>query len=88
MAKLEPGRKKTGGRKKGTPNKINALLRSEILEAAEQAHPDGRVGYLKSQATENPVAFLGLLGKVLPMQMAGTPEEPIKVEYTWLKPTG
>ena len=33
MAKLEPGRQRTGGRKKGTPNKITALLRDEILQA-------------------------------------------------------
>ena len=35
MAKLEPGRQRTGGRKKGTPNKITALLRDEIQQAQE-----------------------------------------------------
>jgi hypothetical protein len=62
---------KTGGRRKGTPNKVNALLKDEILQAADGAHPDGRVGYLKKQAVENPVAFLTLLGKVLPTQVNG-----------------
>lgn len=62
---------KTGGRKKGTPNKITALLKDEILQAADQAHADGRVGYLKQQAEENPTAFLTLLGKILPMQVDG-----------------
>ncbi|MGB1214847.1 MAG: hypothetical protein ACPG4X_15885 [Pikeienuella sp.] len=60
---------KTGGRKKGTPNKINALLKDEILKAAENAHPDGRIGYLTQQAEENPTAFLTLLGKVIPTQV-------------------
>jgi hypothetical protein len=63
--------RKTGGRKKGTPNKINALLKDDILKAADSAHPDGRVGYLTEQAKENPTAFLTLLGKVLPMQVEG-----------------
>lgn len=56
------------GRKKGVPNRINALLKDDILKAAEMAHPDGRVGYLTQQAVENPQAFMGLLGKVLPVQ--------------------
>jgi len=37
-----------------------------ILEALTQA---GGVEYLALQATENPQAFLSLLGRVLPMQM-------------------
>ncbi len=55
--------KKTGGRKKGTPNKITALLRDDILQAAADAHPQGRLGYLTHQAQENPTAFMTLLGK-------------------------
>lgn len=63
--------RKTGGRKPGTPNKITALLKDEILQAAENAHQDGRVGYLTEQARENPQAFMTLLGKVLPTQVQG-----------------
>lgn len=63
---------KTGGRQKGTPNKLTALLKDEILQAASDAHPDGRIGYLTDQAKENPTAFLRLLGKVLPMQIEGS----------------
>jgi hypothetical protein len=67
-----PGRPKTGGRKKGTPNKTTALLKDAILEAAQKAgDQEGMVGYLHKQATSNPTAFLGLLGKVLPMQVQG-----------------
>jgi len=64
--------RKTGGRKKGTPNKITALLKDEILQAADEAHPEGRVGYLRQQAIDNPPAFMTLLGKVLPTQVEGT----------------
>lgn len=62
--------RKTGGRKKGTPNKITSMLKDEILEAADSAHPEGRVGYFRDQARENPTAFLTLIGKILPTQIA------------------
>jgi len=59
------------GRKKGSQNKITKALKEAILEAAESAHPKGTVGYLKQQAQDNPVAFLSLIGKVLPMTIEG-----------------
>lgn len=59
------------GRPKGSPNKITALLKDDILTAAANAHPEGRVGYLTQQAMDNPTAFLTLLGKVLPLQISG-----------------
>lgn len=66
------GSPKSGGRKKGTPNKISGVLKDAILQAAEQAGGEGgTVGYLKTQATANPGPFLALLGKVLPMQVTG-----------------
>lgn len=66
------GKGKPGpGRKKGVPNKINALLKDEILQAADKAHSLGRVGYLTEQAIANPTAFLTLLGKILPTQVEG-----------------
>ncbi len=58
------------GRKKGVPNKTTALLRDAILQAADEAGGKaGLVGYLKKQATDNPGPFMGLLGKVLPMNI-------------------
>ncbi len=67
-------REKTGGRVAGTPNKITALLKDAILQAAELAGNDlekkeGLIGYLKAQAIDHPAAFMTLLGKVLPMQI-------------------
>lgn len=59
------------GRPKGSVNKVTRLLKEDILDAAEAAHPEGRVGYLREQARENPTAFLTLLGKVLPTQLEG-----------------
>jgi hypothetical protein len=77
MAK-QKGSPKTGGRQKGTPNKLTAQLKEMILEAAEQAGGEGgTVAYLKNQATANPGPFMALLGKVLPLQIAGDEDNPV-----------
>ena len=74
------GQPKTGGRKKGSPNKTTALLKEAILKAAEGAGgKDGLVGYLKTQAVKQPGPFMALLGKVLPLQIGNDGEEPLKI---------
>lgn len=71
---------KTGGRQKGTPNKTTALLKDAILLAAERAGAkDGIVGYLETQAKANPGPFMSLLGKVLPTQISGDPDNPLEL---------
>lgn len=74
------------GRPKGSRNKTTALLKDAILKAAEQAGnkvgDDGLVTYLEHQATENPGPFMGLLGKVLPMQVTGDKDNPLEVITT------
>jgi hypothetical protein len=39
----------------------------------------GLVGYLEKQALTNPVAFMGLSGKVLPMQTTGEGGGPLEM---------
>lgn len=71
------------GRPKGVPNKNTALLKDAILKAAQKAGGGGDEGitdYLVSQADKNPVAFMSLLGKVLPMQVTGEDGDAIKIE--------
>lgn len=58
--------RKTGGRSKGTPNKVTADLRSMILGALEDA---GGQEYLLTQAQQNPQAFLTLVGRTLPKEI-------------------
>jgi hypothetical protein len=70
---------KTGGRKKGTPNKTTALLKDAILKAATDAGDGDLSAYLLQQANANPTAFLGLLGKVLPMQVGGDSDNPVEM---------
>lgn len=84
MSKLEANRPKTGGRKKGTPNKATALLKDAVLAAASNAgREEGLVGYLTAQAVLNPGPFMALLGKVLPMQISGDEDNPVKLVVEW-----
>lgn len=71
------GRPKTGGRQKGTTNKLTADVKAMVLEALDRA---GGVSYLLTQAQSNPNAFLTLVGKVLPMTLAGDPDNPVAVQ--------
>lgn len=74
------GARPGAGRPKGVPNKITSQLKEAILEAATLAgNKAGLVGYLQTQARKNPGAFLTLLGKVLPLQVGGDPDNPLSV---------
>lgn len=69
------------GRPKGVPNKTTTLLKDAILLAAERAGgKEGLVGYLLKQAKQkNTGPFMALLGRVLPTQIAGDPDNPLVV---------
>jgi len=79
--KLSPNTGNAGkGRPKGSVNKTTALLKDAILLAAQKAGGDGEdglVNYLQLQAQTNPGPFMSLLGKVLPMTVAGDAENPV-----------
>jgi hypothetical protein len=67
------------GRPKGVPNKTTALLKDALLQAATEAGDGSMVAYLVRQAKENPGPFMGLLGKVIPLQVGGDPDNPLKM---------
>ena len=52
-----------GGSRLGKPNKVTADIKAMIIGALDDC---GGQAYLRLQAIENPVAFMGLLGKILP----------------------
>lgn len=54
------------GRPKGVPNKLTGEVRAMILAALDAA---GGQTYLERIARENPVAFLSLLGRLLPHEV-------------------
>ena len=65
------------GRVKGTRNKVTKALKVMILEALDKA---GGVEYLLKQAKNKPVAFMNLLGKVMPLQITGPGGGPVLVD--------
>jgi len=66
------------GRKVGAVNKTPKAIKDMILQALEGA---GGVSYLQDRAKDpkTAAAFLGLVGKVLPMQVTGEGGGPIRV---------
>lgn len=83
--------KKTGnlpgrgpGRPKGSQNRTTAALKDAILLAGAAVGADkngagGLQGYLETVAKEDMKAFSALLGKVLPLTVAGDPGNPLMV---------
>lgn len=74
------GDKKTGGRQKGTPNKVNTDIKNIVIQALNEI---GGVSYLKVQSELNPVAFMGLVGKVLPLQIKNDVNLAGKMVIEW-----
>jgi len=56
-----------GGSRKGKPNKTTAAIKDMIEGALQDV---GGRAYLARQADENPSAFMGLLGKILPKDIS------------------
>ena len=74
------------GRPKGSKNKVTGILKDAILLAGENAgnrfDNQGLVSYLEHQAIENLVAFMSLLGKVLPLTLQGPQHDDMVIEVT------
>ena len=62
----------------GRPSKITTDIKIMVVTALSNK---GGVAYLERQADENPVAFLGLIGKVLPLQVTGEGGGPIVIHW-------
>ena len=68
----KPGERR-GGRAKGTANKLTTALKDIIMGALSDA---GGQAYLTEQSQKNPVAFMGLVGRVLPLQVKEGGDDP------------
>jgi len=70
------GKPKTGGRRKGSPNRITRVVREAVVRAAELEGMDGKgkgklVGYMRKLARESPSVFGPLLGRIVPTEVTG-----------------
>jgi hypothetical protein len=59
------------GRRRGTPNRLTAQVKDMVREAL---HREGVVDYLRQQARENPVAFMALVGRLIPHELKASIE--------------
>jgi hypothetical protein len=75
---------KTGGRQKGSLNKLSADIKDMILGALQDV---GGRDYLAARALDQPVAFMSLLGRVLPHQLTGESGAPIAIDLRWADAT-
>lgn len=64
------------GRKKGVPNKHTKAIKEMILGALSDV---GGQEYLAEQAIENPVAFMGLIAKVIPSEIKSQVEGALSI---------
>ena len=71
-----------GGSRRGKPNKLTGDIKAMILTALDGA---GGADYLERRANDprTAAAFLGLVGKVLPMTIAGDAENPARIVFEW-----
>jgi hypothetical protein len=68
------------GRVKGSKNKVTRELKEMILTALDHAGgKDGGIGYLVKQANDNPSSFLALVGKIIPLTVAGDQNNPVRM---------
>lgn len=65
------------GRITGSHNKNTTALKESILNAL---NAKGGQKWLEKLADDNPQAFATLLGKVLPMTVAGDPQSPVTLQ--------
>ena len=75
---------KTGGRVKGTPNKVTGDIKTMIRDALSDV---GGVDYLKTQAKANPTAFLGLIKSIIPrdVNIGGQEDNELVIKIKGLK---
>ena len=85
---FKKGRKKTGGRTAGTPNKTTRTFREMMLAAAANAGNemglDGEVGYLTEVAIKCPSSFLHELARAMPRQLEPEQTSPSEDDDTVL----
>lgn len=72
---------KTGGRKKGTPNKATAAVREAVVHAF---HEVGGAEYLIQLASSDPRTFCTLISKVIPLQVEAELEHGLTDEVAQL----
>ena len=66
-----PKREKTGGRKKGTPNKVTAPVKREVLRVFQRLQKDPNFNLLKwaKRSDDNAREFYKIAAKLIPTEI-------------------
>ena len=78
------GKQAGAGRPKGVPNKLNRDIKEMVVGALQDV---GGRDYLAARALDQPVAFMGLIGRVLPLQVTGENGGALVVDFRWADAT-
>jgi hypothetical protein len=72
--------RKTGGRQKGTPNKLSASFRQSVLEAFEEL---GGTGHLVAWARKNPTEYYRIAARLIPTELVGNEHQPVAMKVVF-----
>ena len=81
----QKGDPKTGGRRKGTANKVTKELRQMVLDALDGV---GGQAYLEARAHDQPKAFLALVSRCLPKDIRIGMLEYLELNFIGVKRAG
>jgi hypothetical protein len=89
-ARYQKGHQKSGGRRKGTPNRLTTEIKETILAAFAELGADGNgkeglKGYIKKIGRDDLKAGAMLLRAILPMQISASLNTSVNVEYKTLE---
>jgi len=84
MPRKKPGDKKTGGRKKGTPNKLTRTVKETFLQAFNELQEDPKVN-LVSWGKRSPNAFYQVASKLIPLEIKGELKTKVIEQITGFK---
>ena len=79
------GGNKTGGRKKGTPNKVNRDMKEWVLDVLNASQDAFVQNLAQTEPKDFCKVFLSLMGYVMPKMVAVSAEEMLKAEYSELE---
>lgn len=79
--------KKTGGRRKGTPNKVTGAFKEAVALCYEEI---GGIRTFKKWATRNQTEFYKIAARLIPHEIAGSADGsalPLRIELTDAPPS-
>ena len=81
---FKKGQAKTGGKKKGTPNKLTRTVKETVLAVFDDLQADPKANLL-AWGKSNPTEFYKIAAKLIPTEIKGDVELNVKQLPSWLE---